>query len=148
MSLKSQIEQDLKSAMLAGDKVLVNILRNIKSAVLNEEVAKGKREQGLSDEEIINVLSKEAKKRQESADLYKQGGNTERAEAELAEKSVIEKYLPTRLSDEEIIKLIEQAEAEVGQNMGPIIAWVKSASKGAADGAKVAALVKGRLGKT
>lgn len=147
MSLKSQIEQDLKSAMLAGDKILVNTLRGIKSVILNEEVAKGKREQGLNDEEVINVLSKEAKKRQESADLYKQGGSNERAEAELAEKRVIDKYLPAQLSDEELQKLVDRAITEVGPNMGQVIGWVKSASKGAADGAKIAALVKERLSK-
>lgn len=145
MSLKSQIEQDLKTAMLAGDKVLTNTLKGIKSAVLYEEVAQNKRDEGLSDTEVTAVLSKEAKKRQESADLYKQGGNNERAQAELSEKSVIEKYLPAPLSDEELEKLVDQAISEYGQNMGQIIGWVKSHSDGRADGQRIANVVKARL---
>lgn len=149
MNLKQQIEQDLKTAMLAGDRQLTSTLRGLKSSILYEEVARGKREEGLTDEEITAVLGKEAKKRQESADLYTQGGNGERAQAELAEKASIEKYLPSQLSDDEINKLINSAETEIGsvspQTMGRIIAAVKSNSQGAADGARVASLVKERL---
>ena len=149
MSIKEHIDQDLKQAMLGGDKTLVTTLRGVKSAILYAEVAKGSRDTGLSDEEAIEVLSKEAKKRQESADLYQQGGNQERAHAELAEKAAIEKYLPAQLSEAEIKALIEQAITDVGdasmQNMGRIIGQVKAASKGAADGATIARLVKARL---
>ena len=67
MSVKQQIDQDLKTAMLGGDKTLTMTLRGLKSSILNAEIEQGKRESGLSDDESINVLSKEAKKRQESA---------------------------------------------------------------------------------
>src|ERR671929_50955 len=100
MSLKERIDQDLKQAMLAGDKTLVTTLRGLKSAILYAEVAKGSRDKGLSDEEVVEILTKEAKKRQESADMYSQGGSAEKAEAELTEKTVIEKYLPAQLSDQ------------------------------------------------
>jgi len=90
MGLKQQIEDDLKTAMLAGDKTLVTTLRGLKSAILNIEVAKGARETGLPDSEITDILAKEAKKRKESADMYVQGASQERAEAELQEKTVIE----------------------------------------------------------
>lgn len=147
--LKQLIEQDLKAAMLAGDKVLAMTLRGLKSAILYEEVAKGKREEGITDAEIIAVLSKEAKKRKESADLYSQGGNGERATLELAEKGVIEKYLPAAMSDEQLSELLAQAETELGpvtsQNMGQVIGWVKSRSDGGADGQRIAGLVKERL---
>ncbi len=86
MGLKQQIDADLKTAMLAGDKVLVTTLRGLKSVILNVEVAEGSRETGLADDKIISLLQKEAKKRQESADLYLQGGSVERQQAELAEK--------------------------------------------------------------
>jgi uncharacterized protein len=89
MTIKEQIDRDLKAAMLGGDKVLTTTLRGLKSAILYAEVASNQREAGLPDNEIVNLLGKEAKKRQESADLYRQGGNNEKAEAELAEKSVI-----------------------------------------------------------
>ncbi len=152
MNLKQQIEQDLKTAMLAGDKLLTTTLRGLKSAILYEEVAKGLRDKGLPDAEIISVLGKEAKKRQESADLYRQGGNLTRADEEIAEKSVITRYLPVQISDEELLQLVSRAEAEVGaangQNIGQIIAWVKSQSGGRADGQRIANAVKSRLGNT
>lgn len=146
MNLKQQIEQDLKTAMLAGDKTLVTTLRGLKSTILYEEVAQGKRDAGLAEAEITRILSKEAKKREESAELYKQGGNSERADAEILEKSVIEKYLPATLSDKELSSLIVQAESELGkitnQNMGQVIGWVKTRAGGGADGARIASLVK------
>ncbi len=149
MSLKTTIDADIKSAMLAGDKTLVTTLRGLKSAILNIEVAEGKRAEGLSDDAIIAVLQKEAKKRQESADLYEQGGSVEKQQAELAEKTVIEKYLPAQLSEGEITKLVEEAIAATGasgmQAMGQVIGAVKAKTGASADGGTIARLVKERL---
>lgn len=146
---KDQIEKDLKAALLAGDKERASTLRGLKSAILYEEVAKGLREEGLAEEEVIRILQKEAKKRQESADLYVSGGNQERADAELSEKAIIEAYLPAQLSEAEISQLVDQVAAEQGgltkQTMGAAIAAVKEKSGGTADGATVARLVKERL---
>ncbi len=147
--LKTQIDQDLKAALLGGDKTLAMTLRGLKSVILYAEVAKGVREQGLSDEEIISLLSKEAKKRQESADLYQTGGNNEKAAAELTEKKVIEKYLPEQLSEEELRKIVDTTVTELGvtsmQGMGQVIGAVKAKAGAAGDGALVAKLVKERL---
>lgn len=149
MTIKEQIENDIKQAMLAGDKALVMTLRSLKSAILYMEVSKGSREKGLSDAELVEVLSKEAKKRQESADMYNQGGSPDRAEAELAEKKIIEKYLPTQLTDEELGSLVETVITELGvddiKNMGQVIAEVKSRSLGQADGGRIAAAAKENL---
>ena len=148
MGLKQQIDTDLKTAMLAGNKTLVTTLRGLKSVILYEEVAQNMREAGLPDDEITNLLAKEAKKRQESADLYSQGGDKERQNAELEEKSIIEKYLPKQLSETEINKLIDEAITKTGnnqQNMGQIIGQVKQAAGAGADGAVIARLVKERL---
>lgn len=148
MGLKQQIDTDLKTAMLAGNKTLVTTLRGLKSVILYEEVAQNMREAGLPDDEITNLLAKEAKKRQESADLYAQGGDKERQNAELEEKSIIEKYLPKQLSETEINKLIDEAITKTGnnqQNMGQIIGQVKQAAGAGADGAVIARLVKERL---
>ena len=112
--LKAHLDQDLKTALLAGDKTLATTIRGLKSVILYEEVAKGARDQGLSDDAIVVLFAKEAKKRQESADLYTQGGNGERAAAELAEKMVIEGYLPKQLSDEELTMLVDATVAEMG----------------------------------
>jgi uncharacterized protein YqeY len=148
--LKASIDQDLKKALLGGDKVLATTLRGLKSAILYVEVAKGVRDAGLPDDDIIALLSKEAKKRQESADLYQKGGNQERADLELAEKKVIESYLPQQLSDEDLSKIIQEVAAGVtgggGSAMGEIIGTVKQRTSGQADGARIAQLVKQHLG--
>jgi uncharacterized protein len=149
MTIKEQLDADIKTAMLAGEKTLVTTLRGLKSAILNVEVAQGIRDSGLPDEQVIELFAKEAKKRQESADLYRQGGSEERAQAELTEKAVIEKYLPKQLSDEELIAIIESAIAETGaaglQSMGQVIGKVKQQAAGTADGSRIAQLVKEKL---
>ena len=142
--LEERLEQDIKSALLAGDAPRVSTLRQIKSVLLNVKVATGKRESGLSDDEVLPILAQEAKKRQESADLYIQGGSQERAAAELAEN-----YLPAQLSEGEIMKLVEKTIAETGasgpQAMGSVIGQVKKSAGPAADGATIARLVKEKL---
>ncbi len=149
MTISEQIDADLKQAMLAGDKTLVTTLRGLKSVILYEEVAKGLRDTGLDDDAVITLFSKEAKKRQESADLYEQGGNTEKAKAELAEKNVIEKYLPEQMSDAELISLVDETISSTGatnmQHMGQVVGVVKSRAGPSADGSKIAQLVKERL---
>lgn len=149
MSLKEKIDQDIKQAMLAGDKTLVTTLRGLKSVILNEEVAKGTRDTGLPDDEVTALLAKEAKKRQESADLYIQGGNQEKASAELEEKKVIETYLPEQLSEADVAKLVDEAIAQTGANspaqMGQVIGLVKGKVGAAADGALIARLAKEKL---
>lgn len=148
--LKSRLDQDLKTALLAGDKVLATTLRGLKSVILYAEVAKGSREQGLSDDEIIDLLSKEAKKRQESADLYAKGGQQEKADTELAEKKVIEGYLPTQLSDDKLSEVVTQIIAALGVSgpaaMGRVIGEVKQKTAGRADGGRIARFVKEQLG--
>jgi hypothetical protein len=147
--LKSRIDQDLKAALLAGDKDRVTTLRGLKSAILYVEVAKGVREQGLPDSEIVEVLSREAKKRQESADLYVKGGSEDKAKFELAEKQVIETYLPSQLSDDELQKVVETTITEIAATgpsaMGQVIGAVKAKTAGQAEGARIAQIVKDRL---
>lgn len=150
--LQEQITQDLKSALLAKDVEKVSVLRSIKSAITYAEVARGvKGGAGLSDPEILEVISKESKKRQESAELFTKGGAEERASKELREKSIIDTYLPEALSNDEIAKLVDQAISEIGeltpQTMGRVIGKVKELSKGAADGGAIAGIVKERMGQ-
>ncbi len=148
--IKQSIDQDIKTAMLSGDKRLTNALRNLKSAILSAEIAGGKRDEGLSDPEAIAVLQKELKKRTEAAELYDRGGNLDAAAEERYEEEVIQKYLPEQLSEEAINRLIDEAVAEYdgelnNQAMGKLIGAVKQKSGGAADGAMIARLVKARL---
>ena len=149
--LEQRIEDDIKSALLAGDKTRAMTLRGLKSTLLNVKVAEGKRDSGLSDEEVINIFSKEAKKRQESADLYVQGNSQERADKELAEKSVIEEYLPKQLSEDEIASIVAEVISETGaseqRDMGKVIAGVRAKTAGSADGSIIARLTKEKLTK-
>ena len=147
--LKQQLEQDIKTALLAGDKDRVTTLRGLKSVILYAEVAQGVRDTGLTDADILALFAKEVKKRQESAELYKKGGNQEKANAELAEKSIIEEYLPAQLSDQELIAIIDKAisqlDAVTPQMMGKIMGDVKQKTEGQADGSRIAQFVKERL---
>jgi len=149
MTIKDRLEQDIKAALLSGDKQRALVLRGLKSAILYEEVAQKIRDTGLDDEGITLILQREAKKRQESADLYVQGGNQERADAELAEKAIIQEYLPQQLDEAAINSVIDEVIQEVGDSsmasMGKIIGGVKQKTAGAADGAVIARLVKEKL---
>ncbi len=149
MDLKQQIDQDLNAAMLAGDKFLATTLRGVKSAVLYAEVAANKREEGLADADMLAVLRKEAKKRQESADLYKRGGSEDRAASELAELKAIQKYLPPEMSEADLQRVVDQAIAEIGditpQMMGRVIARVKELTDGSVEGGRIATAVKERI---
>lgn len=151
MAIRQQLDDDVKSALLAGDSIRVDTLRGLKSVILYADVAAQKRDSGgISDEEILNLFAKEVKKRQESADLYVKGGSQERADKELAERAIIEEYLPEQMTDGELMKVIDdviaEQKAEGVQAMGKVIGAVKSKVGSTADGAKVAQFVKERLG--
>jgi uncharacterized protein len=147
--VQQQLEQDLKTAMLAGDTQRVTVLRSLKSAITYAKVAGKNKVDTLSDAEVLQIFAKEAKKRQESADGFRAGGNQQSAADELAEKAIIEAYLPPALSETEVIKLIDQAITKLPEKspraMGQIIAEVKVTSEGRAEGALIAKLVKERL---
>ena len=148
--LEDKLDQDIKSALLAGEKQKATTLRGLKATLLNIKVAEGKRDSGLSDEEVMASFSKEAKKRQESADLYKQAGDEAREKAELEEKSIIEGYLPEALSEEEVGTVIDEVIAALGAQgdqtkMGQIIGQVKAKLGAASDGSVIARLTKEKL---
>ncbi len=150
MGIKQSIEADIKSALLGGEKEKVTILRTLKSVILEAEIAAHKRDEGLSDSEIISLLSKESKKRQDSATLYKSVGEAEREAAELKEQQIINSYLPEQMSDAELSGLVEAAVVELGESvtpqlMGKVIGMVRSKAKGKADGSRIAAAVKAKV---
>lgn len=149
MALKEQIDNDLKAALLGGNRFSVNTLRDLKAAILNEEVAQGRREEGLGDTEIEGVIAREVKKRRESIALYEENGRPELAENEQKEIDVISVYLPKQLTDEEIQTIVDEVVAETGasgmQAMGQVIGAVKAKCGSAADGATVARIVKTTL---
>lgn len=146
--IEQQLDVDLKAALLGGDKVTATTIRGLKSTLLYAKVA-AKTRDTLPDEQVIEIFRKEAKKRQESADLFRQGGNQEKAEAELAEKQLIEKYLPAQLDDEAVASIVDEVIAELGATdssmMGRIIGGVKAKTGAAADGSVIARIVKEKL---
>ncbi len=147
--LKDKIAADLKQAMLSGDKSRVELLGMLKSAILYKEVELGTRDEGLSDDQIIDVLSKEAKKRQEAAEMYKNAGEESRAEKEISEKDVISIYLPEQMSEEELSSVVDSAVSELKpeglKDMGRVIGAVKEKVGNKADGSLIAQLVKSKL---
>jgi len=147
--LKQQLEQDLKKALLGGDRARATVIRGLKSVILYAEVEKGVRDEGIDDDAITALLAKEAKKRQESADLYVKGGDQARADIELSEKAIIEEYLPKQLSDDELSAIVDEVIAGLSvsgpQAMGQAIGQVKQKTAGQADGGRIAQMVKEKL---
>lgn len=147
--LEDQLAKDLKTSMLAGDSARTETLKMLKSALLYKAVELGVRDSGLSEEQVIDVLSKESKKRAEAATMYEKAGRVEQAAAEKFEQEIISQYLPKQASDEEIITAIDLAIAKMGdvsmQQMGQVIGAVKAQLGQTADGSRVATLVKEKL---
>lgn len=148
MTMKDQLRADLTSAMKARDELTASTLRMVLTAVTTEEVA-GKQARVLSDDDIIKVLTREAKKRREAHEAYVQAGRTELAAREQAELGVIETYLPQQLTDAEVGALVGAAIEETGasgpQAMGQVMKALAPKVAGRADGAKVAAEVRRQL---
>lgn len=149
MALMQRIADDTKAALLGGDRFVAEVLRGLKAAILNEEVAQGKRDSGLDEAAIEQIIAREVKKRNESSSLYTQAGRDELAETEIKEAAVLQAYLPEQLSEPELVAIIDKVIAEKGlsgpQAMGQVIGVVKQQVGNTADGATVARLVKQAL---
>ena len=151
MSLKETLRADLTTSMKARDEIRASTLRMVLTAITNAEVA-GKEAKQLTDDEVIGVLSSEAKKRREAATAFADGGRAEMAAKERAEAEVIAEYLPAQLSEAEIAGLVTKAIEQTGaagegmRAMGKVMGVLNPQVKGRADGALVAAEVKKQLG--
>lgn len=148
MGLKETLQNDRTESMRSGDKVALGTIRMVLTAITNEEVA-GKEARTLSEDEIITVLSREAKKRREAAEEFAKAGREDKAAEERAEGEVIAKYLPAQLSEDEIKKMISAAIASTGAagpaDMGKVMGAIKPQIAGKADGSIVSSLVKAAL---
>ena len=144
-TLKEQLQSDLTAAMRARDQVGAGTLRMALTAVTTEEVA-GTAHRDLTDDDVLKVLTKEAKKRREAATAYAGAGRTELAAKEEAELAVLEGYLPRQLSDEELEGIVRDAVASSGASgmpqMGLAMKAANSAVAGRAEGGRVAAVVR------
>jgi uncharacterized protein len=146
MALKEQIQNDMKAALLGGNRFEGEVLRNLKAAILNEEVAQNRRDEGLADAEIEKIIAREAKKRSESIALFEANDRNDLADTEKKELAVIATYLPKQLSEDEIRELAKIILEDVDKNtpsaMGQTIGAVKAKAGNSADGATVARVVK------
>ncbi|RPF35216.1 MULTISPECIES: GatB/YqeY domain-containing protein [unclassified Streptomyces] len=147
-TLKSKLQEDLNAAIKERNELRSSTLRLTLTAITKEEVA-GKEKRELSDDEVLKVITKEAKKRREAADAFAQGGRAESAEREKAEGEVLAEYLPKQLSDEEldgiVAAAVEEAKAagaEGPRAMGAVMKIVNPKVAGLAEGGRVAAAVK------
>lgn len=151
--LKSQLRADLTAAMKAQDKLRTATLRMLLAAIQAEEVA-GKQARELTDEDVLKVLAREARKRAESATIYTQNGRGDLAAEEHAEARIIDEYLPAPLSDAEVADVVDTALAQVAEaigerphmkHMGQVMKAATAIAAGKADGARLSAAVRERL---
>ena len=148
--LFDQISADIKKAMLARDKVTLEALRGIKKEFLEAKTAKGG-DGTLHDEQGVKIMQKMVKQRKETAEIYKTQNRADLAENELAEADVIEKYLPSQMSDAELEKVISEIIAQVGatglQDMGKVMGTASKQLAGKAEGKIISEKVKALLSK-
>ena len=151
--LKERIRTDLTGAMKSRDKLRTATLRMLLAAIQTEEVS-GKQARELTDDELLKVLAREAKKRTEAAEIYTQNGRGELAAEEHAEGRIIDEYLPTPLTDAEVADVVDTAVAQVAEElgerpsvkqMGLVMKAATAIAAGKADGARLSAAVKERL---
>jgi uncharacterized protein YqeY len=147
-TLKDSLTADMRTALKARDELTTSTLRMALAAIGTAEVA-GKNKRELSDEEVIAVLTREAKKRREAAAAFDGAGRSEQAARERAEGEVLERYLPKQLSDEELADLVTQALRSGGftgrAQLGPAMKAAQAAVAGRAEGGRVAAEVRRQL---
>jgi uncharacterized protein len=149
-SLEQKINDDLKAAMLQKNADLVSVLRMMISALRNKEIAlrSGEGKVELTDEQTIEVVSSEVKKRNDSIEAYMSGGRQDLADKEKSEIEILKKYLPAELSDEELVSVIAEIKSSLGDapNFGQLMGQVMARVKGRVDGNRVSAAVKRILG--
>ncbi|MFC4058576.1 GatB/YqeY domain-containing protein [Planomonospora corallina] len=147
-ALKEKLKADLTASMKSKDEIRTRTIRMALAAVNVEEVS-GKTARELTDDEVVKVLTKEAKKRREAAEAFAGAGRTEQAQAERDEQAVLEEYLPAQLSDAELAALVDEAIAESGasgpQAMGQVMKVLNPKVAGRAEGGRVAQAVRARL---
>jgi uncharacterized protein len=150
--LKADIDRDLKNAMLARDKRLVSILRSLKSAILYKEVEEGKREEGLDDTVLLGILKKERKSRLDAKEIYQNAGDQKRADEEIYQIGVIEKYLPKEMSEKELANIVNSVIHDLGidspeiKDVGKIIVEVRKKIP-SADGGLISKIVREIINK-
>lgn len=161
MALRQQIQSDLNESVLGKEELRSSVLRLLLAAISNKETEKRtkiwkqnpkasvedlEKESKLTDEEIINVISSEIKKRRESIELFEKGGKKDMADKEKKEAEILQKYLPEQMSEADLRKLVKEAVSKVGaktqKDMGKVMAELMPKTKGKADGSLISKIVK------
>lgn len=141
------ISEQLREALKAGDRTRLATLRLLASSIKNREVELGHE---LTEEEFVDVVGREVKRRKEAAEAYRDAGRAELEQQERAEQAILETYLPKQLSEEELVKVVEEAIAATGasgaKEVGKVMAHVMGKHKGRVDGSTVNRLARERLG--
>ena len=151
MDLRTRISTSLKKAMKEKEAERISTLRLINAAIKDKDIAARAEgnDEGVGDDEVLNILGKMAKQRKESARAYEEGGRLDLAESELSEVTIIEEFLPQQLSEEETTKAIDAAIAEIGadsiRDMGKVMGALKSKYTGQMDFGAVGPMVKAKL---
>jgi uncharacterized protein len=149
MTLIDKIRADLKDSMKSGDSFKRDVLRYLDSAIKNVEIEKNKRENGLNDEEVIEVISRSIKQRRDSISQYEKGNRTDLAEKEKKELEILSAYMPQQLGEDKIREIVKNAINEMGSSlpsdMGKIMGLVMRQTKGLADGNIVRKIVEEEL---
>jgi len=151
MTIQEKIREQIKDAMRSKDEIKLTVLRGLMSAFTNENVAKKRKpDVALSDEEVLEVISRAAKQRKDSIEQFEKGGRNDLAEAEKKELSIIEEYLPEQMSDEVLREIVIKKKEEMGitdkSGMGQLMGVVMREAKGQADGNRVKQIVEEILG--
>ena len=153
--LREQIDAALRDAMKSQDELRRSVFRMLISSMHNREIEKRTKsasahDESLTDEEIMQVIRSEAKKRKDAIDAYTQGGRQDAAERERAEANVLAALLPPELSDEELSKLVDQGIASTGatsvKEFGKVMGWVMGRVRGQAFGERISTIIRTRLG--
>ncbi len=148
ITLEEQINADLKQAMRAKDESAKLALRSVKSSLANSAKA-GDTAQSITDEDVLAIIQREAKRRREAAAEYEKVGSPENAATELAELTVLERYLPQQMSEEELTALVQEVITETGatsmRDMGRVMSAVIERAQGRADGKQANQIVRGLL---
>lgn len=144
--LKARLSGEMKEALKAGEKVRLSALRLLAASVKNREV---ELRRDVTDEEFVEVVAREVKRRKEAAEAYEKAGREDLLDRELQEQAALEAYLPAGLSDQEVEALVEETITSTGASgpgdLGKVMSQVMARAKGRVDGAKVNALVRSRL---
>lgn len=147
MDLQTRLMDDQKSAMKEGDKVRISVIRMLRTDLKNASISKG---EDLDESEILDILSRYARKRSEAAKEFEEGGRSEMAEKELAEAEIVKGYLPAALGEEEVRAIVDEVVEGLGgvtgmKHMGGVMKEVMAKTAGRAEGGMVSSLVKARL---